>query len=178
MTASRLTVFVMLCALVDVAGASGDVRVATIARDGRVYVSCHLSDDLIVQLDGAIQAGLAATITYDVDLRRPVGIWFDRTIAAATVAISVQHDTLTGRYQLTRTIDGRVDDSRVLDNRAGVHAFITRFDRLPLFGTADLEANVEYDVRVRVRTRPRLSWFLWPWDRGLATGSARFTFIP
>jgi hypothetical protein len=56
--------------------------------------------------------------------------------------------------------------------------FVMAFDRLPLFTTANLDPNVEYYVRVRVRTRPRVTWFFWPWDRAAATGFARFTFIP
>ena len=52
------------------------------------------------------------------------------------------------------------------------------FDRLPLFSTDELEPNAEYYVRVRVRTRPRVTFFFWPWGRDAASGVARFTFIP
>jgi hypothetical protein len=91
---------------------------------------------------------------------------------------SVQHDTLTGRYQLTRTIDGRNEDTLVTDDQNAVKKFLTTFARLPLFSTVELEANVEYTVRLRVRTRPRVTWFVWPWEPSTATGTARFTFIP
>jgi hypothetical protein len=29
-----------------------------------------------------------------------------------------------------------------------------------------------------VRTRPRVTFFFWPWGRDAASGIARFTFIP
>ena len=40
------------------------------------------------------------------------------------------------------------------------------------------EPNTEYYVRVRARTRPRDSMMSWPWDRGLVSTNANFTFIP
>ena len=48
----------------------------------------------------------------------------------------------------------------------------------PVLTTTALEANGEYSVRVRVHTKPRTAWFLWPWDRGSFFGNAKFTFIP
>ena len=169
---------IVLCAVLAESGGDRTVGVGAVARDGRVYVSSTASDGLMRDLEEPIQAGLSTTITYEADLREEVGIWFDRTIASATVAASIQYDTLTRRYQLSRSVDGRLDDSRVSEDRADVRRFALGFDRLPLFSTADLEANAEYYVRVRVRTRPRVTFFFWPWGRDAASGTARFTFIP
>jgi hypothetical protein len=171
-------VAIALWAFVAGAGDDRGVEVGAVARDGRVYVSSTVSDDLMRDLEEPIQAGLATTITYETDLREEVGIWFDRTLASATVAASVQYDTLTRRYQLSRSVDGRLDDSQVSEEKADVKRFALGFDRLPLFSTAGLEANREYYVRVRVRTRPRVTFFFWPWGRDAARGSARFTFLP
>jgi len=174
---SRLCVIV-LCAFLADAGGDRGVEVGAVARDGRVYVSSAAADGLMSDLEDAIQAGLATTITYEADLRAEVSIWFDRTIASATVSASVQYDTLTRRYQLNRSVDGRLADSRVSEDKADVKRFALGFDRLPLFSTDELEPNAEYYVRVRVRTRPRVTFFFWPWGRDAASGVARFTFIP
>ncbi len=171
-------VALVLGALMLEGGGSPRVDVAAVARDGRVYVSSTVGDGLMDGLADAVQSGLTATVTYEAELRRPVSIWFDRTIGTATVAASMQHDTLTRRYQLSRSVDGRLDDSKVSEDRTDAERFVTGFDRLPLFGTAQLEPNVEYYVRIRVRTRPRVAWFFWPWGRDAASGLARFTFIP
>lgn len=177
MMTGRLLAFV-LCAFVAGSGDERAVEVSAVARDGRVYVSSTASDVLMRDLEQPIQAGLATTITYETDLREAVGVWFDRTLASATVAASVQYDTLTRRYQLSRSVDGRLDDSRVSEDRADVQRFALGYDRLPLFSTAGLEPNREYYVRVRVRTRPRVTFFFWPWGRDAASGTARFTFLP
>ncbi|MCU0250074.1 MAG: DUF4390 domain-containing protein [Vicinamibacterales bacterium] len=169
---------IVLCAVLAESGGDRGVDVGAVARDGRVYVSSSASEGLMRDLDQPIQAGLSTTITYDADLREEVGIWFDRTIASATVDASVQYDTLTRRYQLSRSVDGRIGDSKVTEDKAEVKRFALGFDRLPLFSTGDLAPNGEYYVRVRVRTRPRVTFFFWPWGRDAASGIARFTFIP
>jgi hypothetical protein len=177
MMASRLLALV-LCAAVADAAADRGVDVGAVARDGRVYVSSTVSGGVMRDLEEAIQAGLATTITYEADLRQDVGVWFDRTLATATVSASVQYDTLTRRYQLGRSVDGRLAESKVTDDKAEMTKFALGFDRLPLFSTGSLEPNAEYYVRVRVRTRPRVTFFFWPWGRDAASGVARFTFIP
>ena len=71
-----------------------------------------------------------------------------------------------------------MEKSRVTEDEDDVRRFMTRFERIALFRTADLEANVEYYVRVRALTHPHDAWFFWPWDRGTSSGNANFTFIP
>jgi hypothetical protein len=176
MTSVRLLAIVLAALAID--AGSAELQVSTVARDGRVFVSCTLSDGVLAEVEEAIRSGLATTVSYDADLRRPVSVWFDRTLASSTVTAAVQRDTLTGRYQISRSVDGRLEDSRVTDDTAAMRQFVAAFDRLPLFTAADLEPNAEYYVRVHVRTRPRVTWFFWPWDRPAATGLTRFTFIP
>ncbi|MGE5199618.1 MAG: DUF4390 domain-containing protein [Rhodospirillaceae bacterium] len=169
---------IVLCAFLADSGGDRGVEVGAVARDGRVYVSSTVADGLMRDLEEPIQAGLPTTITQEAELRQEVGIWFDRTIASATVTATIQYDTLTRRYQLSRSVDGRLDASRVCEDKAEVQRFALGFDRLPLFSTGALAPNGEYYVRVRVRTRPRVTFFFWPWGRDAASGTARFTFIP
>jgi hypothetical protein len=171
-----------LLALIAVAplllGAAGDaVRVTPLARDGQVYVSFSLDGGLTPDMRETIRSGLQTSYGYDIELRRGVTIWFDRTLAATTVTATVQFDNLTRRHQLSRSIDGRVDAAEVTESDEEVGRWMTSFERLPLFSTADLEPNAEYYVRVRARTRPRSTWSLWPWGGG-QWGHATFTFIP
>jgi hypothetical protein len=161
--------------------AAGDesLRVASLAKDGNVYVSFSLLNGLTDELRRAIGSGLPATITYVVELRRPETLWFDRTVASTTVTATVRFDNLTRQHQLIRTIDGRGEEPRVTEDEDVVRWWLTEFDRLPLFNTADLEANAEYYVKVRAHARPRVKpVFFWPWGRGGKTGyTPRFTFI-
>jgi hypothetical protein len=150
-----------------------------VARDGRIFLSFEMRDGLTEEIRAAIDSGLTTTFVYDVELRRGVPLWIDRTVGAATISASVKFDNLTRFYHVSRMLDGRVDESRQTDDPAVAERLVTVFDRLPVFGTDALEPNVEYYVRIRARTRPHNARFFWPWGQGAtASGVARFTFIP
>jgi hypothetical protein len=105
-----------------------------------------------------------------------VPISVDRTIATAVVSTSDQYDNLTRRHSLSRTVDGRVNETIVTEDEATVRRWLTTWDRLPLCKTTALDPNRDYYVRITARARPRGSSLL-----GLAdaiTGRAKFTFIP
>jgi len=181
MNRRALPLLAILLAMPLLLGAAGDtVRVTPLAKDGQVYVSFSLEGGLAPDMRETIRSGLQTTYAYDLELRRGVAIWFDRTLAATTVTATAQYDNLTRRHQLSRAIDGRVDAAEVTESEEEVGRWMTSFDRLPLFSTSDLEPNTEYYVRVRARPRPRSTWSplsLWPWGGG-QWGHATFTFIP
>ena len=154
------------------------VRVVTLSRAGRLLVSFELSGGYTPEIREVVLTGLETTFSYDVELRRPALLWFDRTIASATVAVSVRYDNLTRTYQISQLRDGRVEETRVVEDEGDVRQALTTFERLPLFSTTPLEANVEYNVRVRAQTRPRNTWVVWPWRRSAASVDAKFTFLP
>lgn len=163
-----------------VSAASDDrIRVTPLARDGQVYVSFEVLDAFSDDTRDAMQSGLLTTFLYDVELRRPTLLWFDRLVASAQVTATVKYDNLTRRYHVSVMHDGRVEDSRVTDDEHVVRAVLTSFSRLPLFSTEPLEGNGEYYVRVRARTRPRPGGAWWPWStHGELFGTAKFTFLP
>jgi len=182
----RTFLLVLLSAWVSLAAAppqtpstgTESIRVMPLPRDGQVYVSFELSGGVTDEIRETIRSGLQTSFAYDFELRRGVPLWVDRTIAMATVVATVQYDNLTRRHQLTRIVDGRVEAALVTEDAAEVERWLTKFDRVPLFRTSDLEANAEYYVRVRARARPRSTWSILPWDCTGAWGHARFTFIP
>jgi hypothetical protein len=175
---STVSLSILLAALTAPLVAADVVGVTSVARDGKVWVSFVLSGAVTPEVRDAIQSGLPTTFTYDVEIRRNVPLWPDRTLASATMTVTVTYDSLTRRHQLSRTLDGHIEATRVTEDEAEVSRWLTVFDRLPLFATSDLEANTEYYVRVRAQTQPHDSWFFWPWDRGFVSANSRFTFIP
>ena len=159
------------------AAATEEVRVMSLVRDGQVLVSFSLTNGFTEELRDAIRSGLPASITYEVELRRNGLLWFDPIVASSTVIASARLDNLTRQHHLTRTIDGRGEAPRVTESEDVVREWLTSFERLPLFSTAQLEPNAEYYVKVRAKSRPRTSGFLfWPWDQSV-TGYHRFTFV-
>lgn len=177
--AGRALALVALAGLALAVAAPGDIRVTPLARDGRILVSFELPQGIGDDTMAAIHSGLATTFAYDVELRRGMPLWFDRSIDQAEVAATVQYDNLRRRHQLSRSVNGRMDpNSRVTEDEDEVRRWLTKFDRLSLFSTGGLEANAEYYVRVRARTHARDSVFVWPWGGSGISGLAKFTFIP
>ena len=172
-----VAVVVVIAGAVAPAAEGPDISVTPIARDGQVLVSFELSDGFTAEVRDAIQSGLPTTFAYELELRRGAATWFDRTVAALTITATVRFDNLTRRYQMSRSVDGRVEDARPTEDLDAVQRWMTRFERVPLSRTSTLEANGEYYVRVRAHTRPHNAWFFWPWDRGAVLGHAKFTFI-
>ena len=168
----------LLClggAVVRAAAPDADITVTPISRDGQVLVSFDLTDGVTSDVRDAIQSGLSTTFSYDVELRR-AATFFDRTIAAVTITATVRFDNLTRRYQMSRSLDGRLEDARPTEDQEAVRGWMTHFDRILVSKTDGLEANAEYYVRVRAHTRPHDAWFVWPWS-GTVFGHATFTFI-
>ena len=157
--------------------AQDTVRIVPLVRDGQVLVTFELPDGYTEEVRAAIQSGLRTTFTYTVDLRVEVPAWTDRTIQTVTVNSVVKYYNLTRRHTIERTLDGRVEESKITDDEALVRQFMTGFRRRPLFRTSKLEANREYYVRVRATARPSSGSMLWPFGTGV-TGLAKFTFIP
>lgn len=153
------------------------LRVRPMVREDRVLVTFSLDGGLTDEMRAVVQSGLRTVFTYTVELKLKVPAWVDRTIATAVVSTSVDYDSLTRRHTISQSLNGRMGESKVVDDPALVAQLATTFERLPLFNTNVLEANREYYVLVRADARPRSSSPLWPWS-GTASGSAKFTFIP
>jgi hypothetical protein len=168
-----------LCLVVQAfLSAAPAIQVTPLVRDGRVYVSFKLSDAFSnEEIRAAVHSGLTITFVYDVDLRRSAAAWVDRTIDSATVSAGVQYDNLARRYHVKLWADGRLEDSKTLEREDLARRWLTEFDRLNLFSSERLEQHGEYYVRVRARTTPRNTAFVWPWQGTDVAGLAKFTFL-
>lgn len=153
------------------------LRVRPMVRAGQVLVSFQLEQGFTDEVRAVVQSGLRTTFTYTVELKLKVPAWVDRTIGVAVVSTTVEFDNLTRRHTISRTLDGRMEESRVVEDEAVVRQLMTNFERLPLFDTNLLEQNREYYVIVRAEARPRSGAAFWPWG-GATSGSGKFTFIP
>jgi hypothetical protein len=155
--------------------AAESLRIQPIVHDEKVMVSFELADSYSSEVHEAIASGLRTTFTYDVELRMVVPVWMDRTIVASVVAISDQYDNLTRRHTLSRTIDGRVEQS-VTEDEDVVRQWLTHVDRLELCDTVRMDQNRDYYVRISARARPRGADLL-GWANAV-TGQAIFTYVP
>jgi hypothetical protein len=175
----RRTLFLSLLAIVAVGGivrAAGTLRIVPTVRDDAVIVSAELADGYTDEVREAIASGLRTTFVYDVELRMAVPAWVDRTIASATVSISDNYDSLTRLHNLSRMVDGRVEEALVTGDEAVVRQWLMTLKRITLCRTSKLDAAREYYVRITARVRPPGASLL-GWTNAV-TSQAKFTFIP
>jgi len=174
---SRVAALVVLLT-VSLAAAEQTVQVIPLPRDGELLVSFKLGQTLTDDIRAAMHSGLAIKFVYRVDLRRSAAAWFDRTIASAVVTATVKYDTLTRRYLVSRTVDGRLEWADTTDREDAAWTALTNdFARMSLFRGVPLETNAEYYVRVRANASPRNATFIWPWQGDDAVGFGKFTFV-
>lgn len=173
-----LVLALLVAATISTRASVGDIRVTPIIADGRVAASFTAAPGFGDDARAVVQSGLLLTMTFTVDLKRPSGFWWDRTVGSATVAASVKFDTLTGVYQVSKSLDGQVTWSERTDDLGHVRNWMTEFDRVPLAAGDRLEANADYYVQVRMRASPRRTFSLWPFfGADDSTGRADFTYL-
>src|SRR5215207_3654954 len=128
------------------------LQVTPLAKDGRILVTLRMNDVFSDEVRAAMHSGLRVTFVYDIELKRSTALWVDRTLATAIVTATIEYDILTRRYVATRREDGRMDKVEYLDREEAARAWLTEFDKLPLFNSGALEGNSEYYLRVRAHT--------------------------
>ena len=172
----RIPFALFLATSVATVYAAEGLRIVPLVRDDAVLVSFELTDGYTPEVKDAVHSGLKTTFTYEIELRQDVPAWVDRTIATSVITNTVQYDNLTRRATLTRTLDGHVESTETTEDEAVIKQWMTTFQKMPLFKTAELEQNREYYVRVRATARPANGSMLWPWGSGIS-GITKFTFL-
>lgn len=156
--------------------AEESLRIVPFVRDNKVFVTFELDDAFTQAVHEAIASGLRTTFSYELELRTVVPGWIDRTIARTVVTTTDRYDNLTRRHTLTRTVDGRNEDSISTDDESVVKVWLTKWTRVPVSDTSKLDPARDYYVQITTRARP-LGGSLLGLTKSI-TGSAKFTFIP
>ncbi len=157
--------------------ASIEDLVPLVLSDG-VFVSFRAGDAFSDDIDRAIETGLEVNFRYNVELKRPRGIWPDGQIARRLISATVTYDNLTKRYKLSREIDGKIDRTEIVADAEAMRRFMTTFESLRLFELSELKPNDSYYVRVKGVMRERNLLLLIPWDVGTGWKEARFDYVP
>jgi hypothetical protein len=159
-----------------IAHAAQTLRIVPSVRDNQMFVSFEVAEGYTDDVRDAIASGLRTTFSYDVELRMVAHGWVDPRVATAVISTSDRFDNLTRRHTLTRTVDGREQDSITTESEATVRQWLTTLDKIPICKTSKLDPNRDYYVRISARVQPyHTSMFGWT---SALVGQAPFTFIP
>jgi hypothetical protein len=168
---------VLWAAAVVTLAAATDVRVTPLVTDGRVLASFAVADAFSEDTEAVLDSGLVLTFAYSVELKRPMTMWFDPTLARVDVSSEGTFDTLTTTYQVSKRQDNQVVWSESTREREQALVWMTEFEGLVLEPADPLEPNGDYYVQVRLFKRPRPRFSIWPWGRDDGSGRTDFTFI-
>ena len=179
MTRRRILLSATAClvATIGLHAAAERIEVTPVVSHDRVLASFSTPSSFATDANEIVKSGLLLTFTFTVELRRPSTVWFDHTLSAVTVASSVKFDNLTGVYQVSKVVDGRVVWSEQSRHDPEVRQWMTSFEKVALLSPVPLEANAEYYVQVRMHATPKRTFSLWPFSGDTASGRADFTFI-
>jgi hypothetical protein len=167
-----VTALALVFGAVLAAVGNAEIEVQPVVTDGHVTASFAAPSCFTDDARAVLRSGLILTFTFTVDLRRPSAVWFDHTVATATVASSAKYDNLTGNYQVSKLEDTRVVWSERTQDDAQVRDWMTTFDRIALTSAETLQPSGDYYVRVRLQATPKRNFSLWPFGGDDASGRA------
>ena len=127
--------------------------------DGRVEVSFQLADAFDDGLMARIESGLPTSFVYDVELLRDRKRWWDDQVAAATLEVVAMYNAVSQEYLVNFKRDGKLVESRLARSRRELESAMTRFERVPLFATADLRGGP--GARFLLKARAELGTKTW-----------------
>jgi hypothetical protein len=141
----------------------------------------HISDVTVALEAGNINVGFALTNVFDEDLVEriqtglPTGFdfkiklvksqrwwWFDPTLKSADYHVVTMYNALTGEYLVNYKQDGKLIDSRVVNDIPELRDAMTRFETVHAFSTEGLESKKRLWVRIRAELGSRHILFLIP----------------
>lgn len=152
------------------------LKVTPIVSDGTVAVSIAGGGALGPDVRTLIESGLLVTLTFDINLRKPVPFWWDSTVRSQSVSSTIKLDMLSGTYHVSRLQQSHVTWSDRTRTFAEARDWSATFDRVPLAVQRELDANTDYYIDVHLSTSPKRTFSLWPFGGGRSS-RANFTFI-
>lgn len=100
-----------------------------------------------------IQSGLPVTFRYTLEVTRPRGL-VGSVLSRRVIEVTVEHDSLTRQYRLTRTLDGESPQTTATDKEEEMRRWMTELPRIRLPQSPD---GLPFPAGAVIRARCRLS---------------------
>jgi hypothetical protein len=143
------------CAVVTVITIPAAVGIAQSAAElvarvagSNVTVSFDLHPQQTEDLARRLATSAPVSVVWIVDARQRVRFWRDLPVQRAVVRVTARRVGASDLFTVTRSVDGQQAPA-VQATLAGSYRYLTSFDDLPLFSTAELSAPGGYHVEIR-----------------------------
>ncbi len=156
---------------------SADVQNLNIAleEDG-IHVGFALIDAFGDDVLAQIKSGLETTFTVKVRVDQDRELWFNRRIQERELRLSCIFDNVASAYRITKSLDGDVFESVVVDTDAEMRKAMTTVSRLKILDNNILKHNADYILRVKGELMSRYVLLVIPWDIDTPWREKHFTF--
>ena len=143
----------------------------TQADGGRLVVSFGLVDAMSAETLERIHSGLPVTYWHSVEVTRPrtVPLWPARVLAEARIVTSVDYDSLTRQYRLTRKIELRrpkepisTEAERSTDSVEAMRAWMTQVPEIEMLDLAGPDELARVRVRVESALQRYYVFYMFP----------------
>lgn len=122
-----------------------------------VVVAFGLRHAFDARMRERIEAGLATTVLYEMQLIRDRPWWFDRKVDVSRLEVTAKYDALTMEYRVNFKLNDKLIDSRIFQDLDPLERAMTRVLDLPAF-----EFRLEADSReITLRVRADLGSRTW-----------------
>jgi Domain of unknown function (DUF4390) len=152
----RRVLAVLALALVLPAADAAEIADLKVSLDGdRVLLSFQLDGAFTPQLVERVESGLPTTLLYELELLRDRKRWFDRGLDEASLTVVGIYDAVRREYLVNYKLDGRLLESRMVHDLAGLERAMTRVERLHVFTLEPTASKKRLLVRARAELGTR-----------------------
>ena len=152
--------WLILSPQVSAAGGERIKRVEVLQEDGRLLVSAELSPGLASQTEEDIRNGISKDLYYYIVLKRRQRLWYDEEQESVTIKYGIKLNLLKQEYTVTTRLPSGTSTTVVKDLDS-VRSIVSRFERVPITTSSQLERRKSYLVSVKAEMRaPKLPLYL------------------
>lgn len=152
----------------------GNLRVA-LEEDG-VKLSFTLNGTFADEVIARIKSGLETSFRIKIRIDQDREFWFNRRVAERDLKLSCTYDNIASVYRVSKSLDGDVFESVVVDNDQEMKTAMSKINHLKILDNGHLEHNEEYILKVRGEILSRYVLLVVPWDIKTPWREKRFTF--
>jgi hypothetical protein len=139
----------------------------------RIDVAFHVANGVASETLDRIRSGLRVTQRHRVEVlgRRPVPLWPAKVHARLHIETSAVYDTLTGRFDLRRTLRigaqkkkraTVIEKHHSTDSVEEVRAWMTEFDALPALELPEAVREIRLRVHIESTLGRRFAFYVFP----------------
>jgi hypothetical protein len=131
-------------------------------QNGRILVSFELLDALDTEMLDRVASGLPTELAFTLRLEHPRVWWFDRVFERSTLQVVAMYNAVTREYLVNYKLDGRLIESRVVNDLEALKRAMTLIHSLPAFEIQEELPPGRMQLTVRAALGSKTFLFLFP----------------